>query len=399
MEWSGQQVKALDAVGRWLHSDEQVFSLHGVAGTGKTTLAKYVAATVEGRTLFAAFAGKAAARMRQVGCANASTVHSLIYKVVSDEDVAETKRLREEIRHAQPRSRIMRELRNALRRATQPHFALNPDSPLGSARLLILDEVSMIGQTMAEDLLQFGVKILTLGDPAQLPPVRGTGYFMTGQPDVMLTEIHRQALDNPILRMATMARRGERLPFVDWGAARKIHREDLSTSWLVEQGAANGEMQILCGLNETRRRINRNIRRRIYGDPSPYPLTGDKLICLKNRAELGLLNGVQAWASSPAMDDSDSDALIVPMKYGDEGLSMELTVSRVPFEVYDNPALEGTADYGDEQFDFAYSQTTHKAQGSEWPSIVFCDDWKSRDYARLLYTAITRAQERLLIAE
>jgi exodeoxyribonuclease-5 len=58
----------------------QVFRLFGFAGTGKTTLAKRIAEECGGDVLFAAFTGKAAQVMRNRGCANARTIHSLIYR-------------------------------------------------------------------------------------------------------------------------------------------------------------------------------------------------------------------------------------------------------------------------------------------------------------------------------
>ena len=50
-----------------------------------------------------------------------------------------------------------------------------------------------------------------LGDPAQLPPVKGGGFFTDSPPDVMLTEIHRQAADNPIIRLSQIIRSGGEL--------------------------------------------------------------------------------------------------------------------------------------------------------------------------------------------
>ena len=69
----------------------------------------------------------------------------------------------------------------------------------------------MVGEDLARDLLSFGTHILVLGDPAQLPPVKGEGYFINAEPDVMLTEIHRQARDNPTIRMSMDIREGKRL--------------------------------------------------------------------------------------------------------------------------------------------------------------------------------------------
>ena len=65
----------------------------------------------------------------------------------------------------------------------------------------MIDECSMVDAELARDLLSFGKPILVLGDPFQLPPVKGGGYFTESPPDVMLTEIHRQAEDNPIIRL------------------------------------------------------------------------------------------------------------------------------------------------------------------------------------------------------
>ena len=58
--------------------------------------------------------------------------------------------------------------------------------------------------------MSFGVPVLVLGDPAQLPPIQGGGYFTEAEPDAMLTEVHRQAFDNPIVRLSMDVRAGER---------------------------------------------------------------------------------------------------------------------------------------------------------------------------------------------
>lgn len=78
-------------------------------------------------------------------------------------------------------------------------------------RLIIVDEASMIGEDVLLDLLSFGVKCLFSGDNAQLPPVNGTCGLLKN-PDYMLTEIVRQAEDNPIIRLATLAREGKTIP-------------------------------------------------------------------------------------------------------------------------------------------------------------------------------------------
>ena len=85
VEWSPQQEQALSAVSAWLKDKDgpQVFRLFGWAGTGKSTLARHLAQGVKS-VKYAAFTGKAALVMRKRGCKGASTIHSLIYKLVNE---------------------------------------------------------------------------------------------------------------------------------------------------------------------------------------------------------------------------------------------------------------------------------------------------------------------------
>src|ERR1051326_2618388 len=142
-DWSPQQQAALKMVEDWYRSQNapQVFRLFGYAGTGKTTLALAIADAVrsivreEGRNnnvdagkavLSAAFTGKAAMVMRSKGLRGASTIHSLIYKLDDEDGGGDT-----------------------------PGFTLNPPSDLADAKLLIIDECSMVGNELAADLLSF----------------------------------------------------------------------------------------------------------------------------------------------------------------------------------------------------------------------------------------------------
>ena len=184
---SREQEAALRAIGSWLRDPvRQVFYLAGYAGTGKTTLAQEVATRVRGLTLFAAYTGKAASVLRTKGCPEASMLHSLIYAC------------REVIDYRTGRKRLV--------------FEKRPDSPLVDASLLIIDECSVLNAQLGRDVESFRRKILVLGDPEQLPPVEGAGYFTARRPDHMLTEIHRQAADSPIIHYATLVRQGEPCP-------------------------------------------------------------------------------------------------------------------------------------------------------------------------------------------
>src|SRR6478752_8433126 len=242
------QDAALQAVAAWLKakpgqgSTPQTFRLFGYAGTGKTTLARHIAEGVDGTVVFAAYTGKAALVLRNKGCDGAQTIHSLIY-----------------------RSRGVEE--------ESPTFVLNRESAAAKAKLIIIDECSMVDEDLGRDLLSFGTKVLVLGDPAQLPPVKGGGFFTEQEPDVMLTEVHRQAADNPIVRMSMIVREGGRLELGDYGESRVIRRDAVNSELVL------GADQVLVGMNKTRRLYNARIRQ-LMGRDSTVPVAGEKLVCL-----------------------------------------------------------------------------------------------------------------------
>jgi len=343
--------------------------------------------------LFAAYTGKAASVLRDRGCEGASTLHSLLYSV-RDKDRSELLRLREELKQMDKKHRDYPETaameRAELERVRAPAFSLNPGSVLHSAKLLVVDEVSMVGDRIGRDAETFGKKILVLGDPAQLPPVRGGGYFTNAQPDILLTEIHRQAADNPIIRWATMARKGEMIPHGDAGLAKKFTRTKVDDQWLATMAG-----QILCGKNATRRTLNQRIRKQL-GFRSEYPEDGDALICLMNDHKLGVLNGVMCQAHGAATHEVGTpDALALDIQY--EGrLLLDQVVDSAPFRGLDGDPFRKYL-----QLDYGYAITVHKSQGSQWPTITIYDDGFGKREPevrrRWLYTAITRAEHKLNI--
>jgi len=395
MKWSPQQAVALDRVGKWLRDpNSQVFYLAGYAGTGKTTIAKHL---VEGvKCVQAAFTGKAASVLRTRGFPEATTLHSLMYKV-QDASSTRLRELMEELREVEPGGLRELELTEAIKEEKasmkRPRFYLSEDSPILDTDLVLVDEVSMVGRDLGEDLLSFGKKVLVLGDPAQLPPVRGLGYFTSQAPDHTLTEIHRQAEGNPIIRWSKVVREGGNLPFSDEGAARKLHKADLGISDFVGAG------QILTGKNVTRRKLNRSMRRAL-GREGLYPVKDDQLVILRNDREIGVLNGVVCKAAEDTFQDPDEGWLMLEVDY--EGRQFSLDLDPTPFLAYRDPDLEeGFVDRSLMQVDFGYALTVHKSQGSQWSDIWIADDgfanWNAALRKKWLYTAITRAENTLTI--
>lgn len=373
INWSPQQETAIKAVNQWLcdRSSPQVFRLFGYAGTGKTTLAKHLVQDVSGRVLYAAFTGKASLVLRKKGCSDASTIHSLIYKPVED-----------------PETHVI-------------YYVLNPSSPVAGAGLVVVDEVSMVGEDLARDLLSFGTKVLVLGDPAQLPPVKAEGFFINAKPDVMLTEVHRQAADNPIIRLSMDIREGRGLTPGRYGDSLIVQKGAVCKDEMREMVIAAD--QLLCGLNKTRHAYNARIRelRGLHGNEKPWhPVAGDRLICLRNDREKHIFNGSLWEASSTMFAGGPANFLKIRIKSLDEEDCLPIDV-KTP-EAYFNGCekdLDWRIQRSCDEFTFGWAITCHKAQGSQWDNPLIFDESSCfrQDASKWLYTAVTRAIRRVTV--
>ncbi len=413
MNFSPQQNAALVAVDKWLNdpSSKQVFRMEGWAGTGKTTLAKHFAEGVSGTVLFGAFTGKAAYVMRQKGCPGATTIHSMIY-VSKEKSRIRLLELEEELttflitcqneNKGDPYEvwdtttlthpgQVMRDQIHAERvNLSRPNFILNTESEVQHARLIIIDEHSMVDGQMGQDLLSFGVKVLALGDPAQLPPVFGAGFFASmGDPDYMLTEIHRQALDNPIIQMATKVRLHEPLNLGKYGNSQVCTKVDSEYAMEMDQ--------VLVGRNKTRHAINKRVRE-LLGFPEGRPTVGDKLVCLRNNHDKGLLNGAIYNVEDVGEIGEERVILTIQPELQAQDMSMVVEAHAQPFRGIMDP-LPWWERKEAEEFDFGYALTVHKGQGSQWNKVLVYDESYcfKQDKWRWLYTGITRAAEEVTV--
>ena len=350
----------MQGVADWLKKrDRPIYRLFGYAGTGKTTLARHIAENVDGDVCFAAYTGKAALVLRDKGCGEASTIHSLIY-----------------------RSRGSGE--------SGPRFVLNRQSDASKAELIVIDECSMVDEELGRDLLSFGTPVLVLGDPAQLPPVKGAGYFTEHEPDSMLTEVHRQAAGDPIIRLSIAVREGGRLERGTWGETRVIDRRDIDAEAIMKAD------QVLVGLNKSRRGYNARIRQ-LLGFRDPMPGAGERLVCLRNDKTKGLLNG--ALFDVKVARGERGGLVELDVTPEDEAKrSVRVSVPREYFEGREEELSFATRRKSDE-FDYGYVLTVHKSQGSQWDEVVLFDEsYAFREHrARWLYTGLTRAAKRLTV--
>jgi exodeoxyribonuclease-5 len=249
----------------------------------------------------------------------------------------------------------------------------------------------MVDAELGRDLLSFGKKVLVLGDPAQLPPVKGGGFFTEAEPDIMLTEVHRQAADDPIIRMSMLVRDGGRIVRGAYGRSRVIGRDEIDT-----EDVQNAD-QVLVGLNKTRRAYNRRLRE-LGGYSGTLPGAGEKLVCLKNNRQKGLLNGGIFTVEKAATVRRGKVRMAVRPEESRGGKPIRVGVLPQFFEGGEDEipyALRRNSD----EFDFGYALTVHKAQGSQWDDVVLFDEsFAFREHrARWLYTGITRAAERLTV--
>ena len=412
-ELTRDQENAKNLIAEWFtNTQDQVFVLSGYAGTGKTFLIDYIVRNVlmlkiGTEAVFVSPTGKAAANLVRNGTV-AGTVHSLIYmRDDEDFDVDENG----EIIQKEELSFIKRE---------------KIDEKI---RLIIIDEASMINETVLNDLLSFHVKCLFCGDGAQLPPVNGVCTLLQ-RPHYTMTEIVRQAADNPIIQVATMAREGKTIPYGNYGDKVCVVRKNALSQAERKRLFLKAD-QIICGRNNTRLSLNKEVRKyKGIADEEILPTEEEKVICTLNDWEkpldkskqFYLVNGIIGTARDIKMGFDNLATMEFQADFLDVGVKVPFDTGIFEDGKYRHLYSERAATLSDGtvvheanfsllhklrvvseepicRFEFAYAITCHKAQGSEFDFvIVFDESWAfGEEKNRWLYTAITRAKEKLLI--
>lgn len=407
-----EQDKAIDAVRAWyeacmttllpsgLYNSRTPFRLFGPAGTGKTTLVRHLADALGlDSIVYGAYTGKAAHVLRSKGIP-ATTIHSAVYTPRGSQAPEELDALKAKLTDMQlaeisgvdvPDPAEVADLKEEIEQIEawmrKPKFEFNPESDWAYADLIVLDEVSMVNATMASDIESYGVPVLVLGDPAQLPPIEGGGYYTNVEPNVLLTEIHRQALESPVLRLATHVRTGG-----SWSQA----------AVPVNLAAAMEADQVLCWKNSTRWALIQKMRAKL-GRPAGQPVAGDRVMCLVNNKDMGVFNGQQFEVLSAGKFQGD---WVLDVR-DDEGRERTLQATVEGFTGIDgeNRGKGMRLFRGDTGlFTFANAITVHKSQGSEWPHVYVVDQTALMTRSSLaekrswVYTAVTRASDRVTLA-
>lgn len=351
LDLTPEQEGVIYEICRWRESnpygDRQILSVGGYAGTGKTTLIAHLIGRWHDIAV-GALCGKAAHVLRQKGV-EATTLHSLIYLPFENAE-----------------KKVCYRKRNHLK----------------DVRTIIVDEASMIDEFLLEDLKSFDLPILAVGDHGQLEPVGKSPNLMKA-PHLRLETIHRQAANNPIIRLATAFREGRNTPH--WTDPKgRLTLTSQKHFWdLVRPG-----VQIICGFNKTRHSVNAHVRKMLGHTDLIQP--GERLICLKNNKRLGTFNGQQFTVNGIL---GETKRYVEVEVETDDLQQMALRCLKRQFGV------EVLADYKAKDVvlcDYAYAITAHKSQGSEYSDVLVLEEvapqWDAR---RWRYTSATRARDRL----
>jgi len=272
--------------------------------------------------------GKAAVRLREVTKHAAATIHSTIYEqpvptadmtpesvtidgepllkdVVTGQIYTQAEWDRELARRARLREKYGKDALVWIPKDTSEGPIVGPET------LVIVDEGSMVSDKLMADLysaLAPDTRVLWVGDHCQLRPVEGKPGPNLDQPDVLLTKVHRQALDSPILRLATHLRELP-TPTDLWGVFRRhadgkalvaVEKHQMRPGeWLARtrrsqesgQMAEGWDATLLCWTNRTRHATNHGVRD-LLGRPGNQIVPGDRLLVRQSARDAGVMNGM-----------------------------------------------------------------------------------------------------------
>lgn len=325
---------------------------------------------------YATFTGKASLVLQQKGLP-ATTLHKLLYNSFVDE---------EGVFHHSPKDKLDKEY-----------------------ELIVIDEVSMCPAYIWKQALKHNIHIIALGDPFQLPPI-GEDNGVLQKPHIFLTEVMRQALESDIIKLSMDIRNGKPLVPMNGNDVKVITKEQLVT------GMYTWADQILCGRNNTRRKINQEVRKLLEFDEQPQQ--GDKVICLKNYWNIltsqkdPLINGMIGTITEidTIQEDKDKMVLTFSPEFNDSYVNLKnvdykLITTGVPSDIVPTPK-EQYLQKKDEttkrvEFDYGYCITVWKSQGSQFNKVLFfaerLGNMSDTDYAKYLYTGLTRAVDKIVI--
>ena len=349
---SAEQSAALDEICAWFTNEKsKQIEISGPAGAGKTILIRRIRKALQNtaRIAVGAFTGKAVSVLRLSGIYDAMTLHSLLYEQHTD---SEGKTI----------------------------WVLRTNLPFN---LIIVDEGSMISQSLKNDLDKIKARVIYVGDDAQLEPVGGDPRIMR-HARIKLKHIHRQAEGNPIITLSRDIREGNtRLQLGTWESPTgKVRVVDT----LEPEDILASDM-IVCGYNSTRHRINAQ-KRRLLG-LSGHPQAGEEIMALQNNSRENRYNGMSMTIDR--IISMDDDSIYADLSSDFEGMQPSVMIDK-RFFTQDYDAGKNRFDPFGAPFTYGYCLTGHKSQGSSAQNVLVVEEILKGEHARWLYTVVTRAR-------
>lgn len=377
----GQEYALQEGV-RHIHGNtsEQVLQISGGPGTGKTTIMHEMIRRIGipiDRVAPMAFIGQAAINMRFKGLLNAKTIHSWLYDVVEVPVYDERGMV------------VMDPVYN--KPVTRPEFI---PRDLKDIDYFMIDEGSTVPMNMKQDILSRGKKIIVFGDLDQLPPVGDEPAFFRDGKVIKLTEIIRQAKGSEIIKLANFVLQGGIPSPGIYGNVLVIEPEDLTDEMIM------ASQIVLCGKNATRDSMNNHIRQDLLHYHTNLPAFGEKVICRKNnwtieRDGISLANGLAGSVIRPA-DVTRFDGKTFTIDFVPNFTNILFDDIKCDYEYFTAPRaqkefLKNSKYSVGNKFEYAYTITTHLAQGAQYSNGIYISEYLNKDIQRNLnFTGVTR---------
>lgn len=390
MELTTKQQNGLNLALSKHRNNEKYVTICGYAGTGKSTLVRFIIEALdidEDRVAYACYTGKAAEVLRKKGNKHAMTLHKLLYDSFP-----------------RPGGGFIR----------KPKLSLDYD-------VIVVDECSMVPKSMVQMLMRHKVFIIFLGDNFQLPMIdKNESHTLLNKPDIFLDEIMRQAAESEIIQLTMKIRNGEAIEPMKGNEVIVIPKNELVTGHLTWAD------QIICATNATRHNMNTQMRELLGYNGTIQD--GEKVIIKRNywddcnsdgdalvNGSTGIItNPFESFRRIPAYIKNNRHDLptIVGNFIPDCGSEFSGVEFDKDFLLTETPCVDWRVAYqlgklkpsiGDivpRQMTYGYAITGHAAQGSEWDKVLVIEEsfpFDKTEHARWLYTACTRASDKLVL--
>lgn len=395
------QKKADEIFGEWYFSkksrENQILRIGGGAGSGKTFLLRYLIDKYhfdQSSCYVMAYTGQAASVLRQNGVLG-NTIHSSI-TYPKEVPIVDKRTGRQVYRRGIPLTRLSFVPLKALPR---------------TVKLVIVDESSFLPKEMEDILKGYNIPILEIGDPIQLPPVASKQVFNMDTLDYFMEGVMRQNADSEIYDLSMKLRLRKNVDTAKYHKdVRFLYAQETieETFYRFLPFFRNADV-IITSTNKQRQIITDLYRKEIIGTDSPYPIADERVICRKNNRlltldQFNLANGtigrsmddvgrsqIDKRTNTFFMDFKPDVVADTDLYY--DNLMCDAQFIKKPFGTPDELSYKRPG----EKFEFAHAITCHLAQGAQFDNVVYMDAFHGDpDYlARLRYTAVTRARQKL----